>query len=320
MKCTIDEIGTFRSKMDKMIQKEEPGCSGAVKRGIRVVKEITYKKYTIRIRKLKSALSEQRSMLALLSLATASPPAHGHRSGPVAVHVRPLSVIAPEPGPETDDQVGPSLLEIAAKLQQQVSDPALDKLMALARSGNHLAVFEGLRKHQERPPSVRALSATPKTDHFKTGQQLFNAAGEPEPDLNLVKELVRLWGDRTEVINWADEHSQTPLYVAASRGNHEVIRALATSKVLDVNCQTTSEGSAGEGGRTPLYIAARNQRVLAVQALLDIRGLDVNRPANTSWTPLRAATDGARASLGARPLSASSQEIVRMLEARGGHR
>jgi ankyrin repeat protein len=94
-------------------------------------------------------------------------------------------------------------------------------------------------------------------------------------------------------------YGMTPLMMAASTGNVEMIRFLAQSGA-DVNFSPAGE----YGGRTPLLAAVGGGHVDAVKALIELKA-NVNARAKDGETPLKAAQE------------AKNAEIVAVLKAAG---
>ena len=77
-------------------------------------------------------------------------------------------------------------------------------------------------------------------------------------------------------INMTDRNGNTPLYMAAENGHHEVVAALINARAVDL---------AEKDGSTPLYMAAENGHHEVVAALINARA-NVDLAAKDGSTPL----------------------------------
>ena len=80
-------------------------------------------------------------------------------------------------------------------------------------------------------------------------------------------------------MNKEDKDGRTPLYIAARKGQTEVVAALLATPGIDVNKED-------KDGRTPLFIAAQQGHTEVVAALLATPGIDVNKEDKDGRTPL----------------------------------
>mmetsp|Transcript_25180 Transcript_25180/g.42156 ORF Transcript_25180/g.42156 Transcript_25180/m.42156 type:complete len:345 (+) Transcript_25180:368-1402(+) len=80
-------------------------------------------------------------------------------------------------------------------------------------------------------------------------------------------------------VNIAMQDGATPLYIAACRGDVDVVRQLMTHPEVDVNAAT-------QMGFTPVYFAAQEGHWEVVEQLMEHPLLDVNKPMPDGATPL----------------------------------
>ena len=73
---------------------------------------------------------------------------------------------------------------------------------------------------------------------------------------------------------------KTPLYIAAEKGNEEIVRQLLEVEGIDVNKAPTS---GYYEGKTPLYIAAVKGNEEIVRQLLEVEGIDVNKAPTSGY-------------------------------------
>jgi ankyrin repeat protein len=102
-------------------------------------------------------------------------------------------------------------------------------------------------------------------------------------------------------VDAVDELGETPLFVAASKGNVNIVAQLLAFEGVDVN-------KAKEDGTTPLYIAAQKGNVNIVAQLLAFEGVDVNKATVDDTSPIFIAaqeglTPGPRPRTGRQPRS-----------------
>ena len=82
-------------------------------------------------------------------------------------------------------------------------------------------------------------------------------------------------------VNKADNDGDTPLWIASSQGDVEVVKLLLAAPGIDVNL-------ANNNGATPLFTASQEGRAEVVKLLLAAPGIDVNQANNDGETPLYA--------------------------------
>ena len=101
-------------------------------------------------------------------------------------------------------------------------------------------------------------------------------------ELDIVEVLAKSGVDMGAV----DEHGQTPLSLAASGGNLEIVKFLVGTACVEVEPKD-------DNGRTPISNAARNGR-LEVVKFLYLQGANVNTRDNEGETPLSLAANWGR--------------------------
>ncbi|OGP52762.1 MAG: hypothetical protein A2Y65_03625 [Deltaproteobacteria bacterium RBG_13_52_11] len=132
-------------------------------------------------------------------------------------------------------------------------------------------------KHVRAIVLVLAFSVLLGTVVYSAGisDELFSAV--EKNDIQKVKELIAKGAD----VNVKEEHGNTPLIKAASRGYTEIAELLI-AKGADVNAQNWSMGN------TPLILAASWGHT-GTTKLLIAKGADVNAKAKDGQTPLMGA-------------------------------
>ena len=129
----------------------------------------------------------------------------------------------------------------------------------------------------------------------KKGEMIIDEIRKPEPNLNLVRDLIALGAN----LEWKNEenYNWTPLLWAAMKGHLEIARMLIDAGA-DVN---------NRNGETPLYMAVSNGKLDIARMLIDA-GANVNVQDEVGYTPLHwAAVFG-------------QVEIARMLIDAGGNK
>lgn len=119
----------------------------------------------------------------------------------------------------------------------------------------------------------RGPTFQPQTEREKKFSRLVGAI--ESDDLSSVKELLRQGTD----VNAPGENAQTPLMLAASKGNRNIVQALLAAGAL-VNAHTVN-------GETALHAAAV-ERDLGIVDLLITAGADINAGNKAGVTPLMA--------------------------------
>eukprot|EP01083_Nonionella_stella_P128373 388998_1 len=97
-----------------------------------------------------------------------------------------------------------------------------------------------------------------------------------------VESIRRLLSTCETDVNENNATGQTALYVAAAKGDTEVVTILIGNSNIDVNKESNSQ--------TPLFAAARDGHVEVVRLLANPQ-VDVNKPNECGVTPLSAAED-----------------------------
>ena len=149
----------------------------------------------------------------------------------------------------------------------QNTDELISNLMEAARQGNL-------------PVVKQCISQAARVD-FRNHIQWALWLAAKYGHLSLVKFLVQEAGVSPHLSHNSD---QTPLHVACSFGNLEIVHYLAGTGT-DLSCR--------DGDRdTPLHFASGAGHVDVVQYLVIEGGVDINTPGKDGWSPLHAACFG----------------------------
>jgi ankyrin repeat protein len=134
----------------------------------------------------------------------------------------------------------------------------------------------------------------------KKAEMIMREIEKDEPNLNLVSDLIVLGAN----VDWQDEDdfNRTPLHMAASRGNVEIVKMLIDAG-SDANVQSNI-------GYTPLHVAASWGRLEIAKMLIDA-GAYVDVQDKSGWTPLHVAASLGRVEIAQMLIGAGARKDIR---------